>query len=192
MLSGCAAPLIASQDKDIAAKDFLPPKDKSSLYIYRNESFGGAVGMAVTLNGKGLGETGAKTFFRINLPAGNFTVGSHAENYSDTQLTTEVGKNYFVWQEVKMGIWKARSELKQVDDKTGKAGVLESKLVTSLISDDDFFGSEASSSAKAIPSTGKEGSATSQKLRDLQSMLKDNLITEADYQKKKQQILEGM
>ncbi|WP_156400810.1 hypothetical protein [Pseudomonas sp. Root329] len=41
----------------------------------------------------------------------------------------EAGKNYVVWQEVKVGFIKARNNLQVVDDKTGRAGVAESKLI---------------------------------------------------------------
>ena len=39
------------------------------------------------------------------------------------------GKNYYVWQEVKMGLLMARSKLSQVSEEEGKQGVMESKLV---------------------------------------------------------------
>ena len=192
MFGGCASPIIATADKDVAAKDFVPPHNKASLYIYRDENFGMLYGMAITVNGKGIGETGAKSYFRLNLPAGTYTVGSHAENYTDTQVAMEAGKNYFVWQEVKFGIWLPRSELRQVDEKTGKAGVLGSRLITPLISDEDIVGVNSSPDVKATQIVVRDGTSASQKLKDLQNMLKDNLITDSDYQKKKQQILDGM
>jgi hypothetical protein len=39
------------------------------------------------------------------------------------------GKNYFVWQEVKMGMWAARSALQEVDEKTGRDAIKECKLI---------------------------------------------------------------
>ena len=41
------------------------------------------------------------------------------------------GKNYFVWQEVKMGIFYAGSMLQQVTEDVGRVGVMESKLLSS-------------------------------------------------------------
>ena len=144
--------------------------------------------MAVTVNGKAIGETGAKTYFRLDVPAGAYTIGSHAENYSDTQVAAESGRNYFVWQEVKMGIWKARSELKQVDEKTGRTGVLESKLLTSLVPNDDLVALDK----KTVTSGGGGVRTASENLKELQNMIKENLISEAEYQTKKQKILDGM
>jgi len=42
---------------------------------------------------------------------------------------TEAGKNYYVWQEVKMGLLMARSKLSQVSEEEDKQGGMESKQV---------------------------------------------------------------
>lgn len=136
LLVGCAAPNKSSPERDAAAKDFLPTKDKASLYIYRNELMGGAVGMPVRVNGQAIGETGAKTFFRLDLASGMYVIASEAENTTEFPLTVIKGNNYFLWQEVRMGIWKARTALRPVDEKTGKEGVLESVLLSPLVSDE--------------------------------------------------------
>ena len=191
LLSGCASVPMASLDQDTKAKDFSPIPNKASLYIYRNESFGAAIPMTVTVNGKALGQTAAQTYFRLNLNPGKYAVESHAENVSTLPLTTEAGKNYFVWQEVKMGMWMARSLLQQTDETTGRAGVMESKLIASSVSESDIFPLDAqpiSSPTLSPPSAD----ATSQKLRELQSLRKDGIITEDEFQKKKAQLLEKL
>ena len=139
ILVGCATPNLASVEKDGIAKTFLPTDGKASLYIYRNELFGAAAPIPVLVNGKSLGETGARTYFKISIPAGDHTITGQAENLSIAKISTEAGKNYFVWQEIKMGMWKARNQLKQVVDSIGRAGVLESKLLLSLTSDHAFY-----------------------------------------------------
>lgn len=135
-LVGCAAPMKAAPEKDSAAKSFVPAKNKSSLYVFRNENYGGAVGMPISINGTGIGETAAKTFFRLDLEPGYYLVTSTAENTSELALTLTEGRNHFVWQEVRMGIWKARTALSQVDEKTGRDGVLESVLLTPSASEE--------------------------------------------------------
>lgn len=124
-LVGCSSLPRAPIEQDAAAKSFTTDEGKANLYIYRNEQFGGAVEMDVLVNNKPLGKTGPKTYFALSVPPGQYTVMSKAEN--DSTLTVDVagGKNYFVWQEVKMGVWYARSLLQLVDDDKGKAGVLE-------------------------------------------------------------------
>ncbi|MHB1198622.1 MAG: hypothetical protein ACYCZ6_03515 [Polaromonas sp.] len=66
LLSGCASVPMASLDLDTKAKDFSPVPNKASLYIYRNESFGAAIPMTVSVNGKVLGQTAAQTYLRIS------------------------------------------------------------------------------------------------------------------------------
>lgn len=191
LLTGCASVPMAPLDQDSKAKDFSPIPNKASLYIYRNESFGAAIPMTVSVNGKALGQTAAQTYFRLNLTPGKYNVESHAENVSNLPLTTEAGKNYFVWQEVKMGMWMARSLLQQTDETTGRAGVMESKLIASTISESDLTPLDAqSSSSPALSAPSND--TTSQKLRELQSLRKDGVITEDEFQKKKTQLLEKL
>jgi hypothetical protein len=127
--TGCASVQMASTEHDTAAKSFATKPDKANLYIYRNESMGAAVKMGVTLDGRTLGDTAAKTYFKVEVTPGEHTLISKAENDSVLSVKAEPGKNYFVWQEVKMGILYARSSLQLVDDSTGKTGVQECKLI---------------------------------------------------------------
>lgn len=191
LLAGCASVPMAPMDQDAKAKEFLSAPGKASVYIYRNETMGAAIPMTVTVNGKALGQTAAQTYFRLNVMPGKYNVESHAENVSSLPLSVEPGKNYFVWQEVKMGMWMARSLLQQVDDKTGRAGVMESKLVAAVVADNDLAPLDAQEAKSALPA-GATSESVSQKLRELQSLRKDGVITEDEFQKKKQQLLEKL
>ncbi len=181
MLSGCASVPMASLEQDTKAKEFVPAQSRAALYIYRNENFGGAIPMSVSLNGKALGQTAAKTYFLVSVPPGKYTVESQAENVSNLSLTAEAGKNYFVWQEVKMGMWMARSLLQQVDEAAGRAGVAESKLIATSVTENDL-----------LPPGQVPANDSAQKLRDLQNLRKDNVITEEEFQKKRQELLEKL
>ncbi len=44
-------------------------------------------------------------------------------------LLGKAGEIYYVWQEVKMGVFAVGSKLHLVDEEKGQAGVKESKLV---------------------------------------------------------------
>jgi hypothetical protein len=122
---------MASLEQDSRAKSFLAPPDKSSIYVYRTESFGGAIPITVALNGKVAGQTGPQTFFLWEVDPGPYEVSAIAENTSAITLDAEAGKVYFIWQEVKMGLWMARSQLQRVDDETGRKGVTECKRAQS-------------------------------------------------------------
>jgi hypothetical protein len=130
-LGGCASVPMASLDDDTRGKSFSVRPDKSSIYLYRNESLGGAIPMTVALDGKVAGQTGPQTYFMWEVDPGAHEIASHAENIVTIKLTTEAGKTYFVWQEVKMGLWMARSALQQVDEETGRKGVAECKRAQS-------------------------------------------------------------
>ena len=127
-VTGCASVPMASPERDSQAKTFSVKPDKSNIYVYRNESMGGAVKLPVVLDGKIVGDTAAKTFMLLEVNPGKHQLVSKGETDSTLELLTQPSKNYFVWQEVKMGMWAASSLLQKVDEATGKAGVAECKL----------------------------------------------------------------
>lgn len=131
LVSGCASVPMVSMEEDAKAKAFSVPADMSSIYLYRNESFGGAIPLTVALDGKVAGQTGPKTYFLWNVAPGAHELSSMSENTSTLKLNTEAGKAYYVWQEVKMGMWTARSLLQEVDADTGRKGVAECKRAQS-------------------------------------------------------------
>jgi uncharacterized protein YceK len=133
VLSGCATVQMAQPHEDSKAKTFVTKNDRANIYIYRNELFGAAIQMDTVVNNKPLGKTGPKTFFMVDVPPGKHTVVSKAENDATLVVEAEAGKNYFIWQEVKMGLLFARSHLQLVDESKGKAGVNECSLIDSKV-----------------------------------------------------------
>ncbi|MDH5612990.1 MAG: DUF2846 domain-containing protein [Gammaproteobacteria bacterium] len=130
-LVGCASVPMGDPAQDTALKNFEAPQNKAGLYIYRNESIGGAVKMDVEIDGEVIGETVAKTYFYKEVTPGKHTVTSKAENTDSLEIDVNVGTLTYIWQEVKMGILYARTRLHLVDEATGRKGVLESKLAMS-------------------------------------------------------------
>jgi hypothetical protein len=127
-LVGCATVPMGDIKQDSALKAFQAKPDVAGLYIYRNESFGGAIRMDVEIDGMPVGQTVAKTYlFRAVVP-GKHTVTSKSENTDSLEFDAVAGKLYYVWQEVKMGILFARTQLHLVGDEEGKKGVLETQL----------------------------------------------------------------
>lgn len=185
LLSGCATAPMASIERDRQAKMFVVKSELSNIYVYRNESFGGAVKIDVELDGKPVGYTVAKSYLMLEVPPGKHTLISKAENDSVLDMITEAGKANFVWQEVKMGVWYARNKLQLVDETIGKAGVAECKLIESA---QQVFAPVLTNMNPETPTQINE--STSQKLRELQALVKDGLITEDEFQTKKKQLLE--
>ncbi len=133
LISGCASVPMASLDADKEAKKFTTSSDKSNIYLYRNESMGGAIAMTVSLDGRMAGKTGAKTYFLWSVDPGSHEIASYTENTAKITLNTKAGKNYYVWQEVKMGMFAPRSQLHEMDSEKGQKGVKECKRANSDI-----------------------------------------------------------
>jgi hypothetical protein len=190
-LTGCASVPMASLDLDAKAKDFAPLPNKGSVFIYRNESFGAAIPVAVSVNGRTLGQTASMTYFRLNIKPGRYIVSSHAENVSEVGLDVETGKSYFVWQEMKMGLWTARTNLQQVDEDKGRAGVSESKLIASSISERDIEAT-VSAAASNTPSLPTGDLTASKKLRELQDLKREGVITDEEFEAKKKQLIDKL
>lgn len=131
LVTGCASVPMASEAEDGAAKAFAVKLDRANVYVYRNETFGAAIPMTVSINGRVAGQTGPQTYFMWEVEPGLHEISSHAETVSTIQLNAQAGKSYYVWQEVKMGVFMARSLLQQVDEETGRKGVLECKRAQS-------------------------------------------------------------
>ena len=127
---GCASINKAPASADAESKQFKPNANTSQVYVYRNETLGAALSMPVTVDGKLAGNTGANSFFKFDLPAGEHTITSQGDKSSLT-ITTVLGKLYYVWQEVKMGILSGGSKLQIVPEEVGKKGVAESTQIQS-------------------------------------------------------------
>lgn len=131
-LHGCASVPMGDPVTDSEMKRFGTLPDMSRIYVYRNETMGAAIKMTVMVDGRVIGATAAHTYLVADVPAGDHTIGSDAENLTMLKVNTQAGKNVYVWQEVKMGFGYARSQLHLVPETEGKEGVLETKLVGSL------------------------------------------------------------
>lgn len=130
--SGCTPKMIkASIEQDKIAKEFKTNSEKSNIYICRNEHFGSAINMPVTFDGKFIGKTEGRSYFYLTVKPGKHSIMSLTENVQTLLLNTEKNKNYFVWQEVKMGMWEADSKLHKVDQshEYGKKCVLDTQML---------------------------------------------------------------
>jgi hypothetical protein len=127
LLSGCMTVPKASPDDDARAKTFAVRPDKANIYLYRNEFTGHPFPFAVALDGKFAGETAMNTYFMWEVDPGLHEIVTQADEYVEKlKVNAEAGRNYFVWQEVKIGMTRPRPALQLVDDQTGRKGVSES------------------------------------------------------------------
>lgn len=129
VLQGCASVAMAPDQEDQRAKQFKPAGGKAGIYVYRNETLGAALKKSVTINGRMAGETAADTYFWFEVKPATYKIVS--DNNLDNTITIHAvaGKNYFIWQEMKMGFLVGGTQLSVVDEQTGRNGVLECKLI---------------------------------------------------------------
>lgn len=130
-ISGCASVPMGDPKQDAALKAFNVAKDKAGIYVYRNESMGAAVKMDVSIDGRAIGQTAAKTYFYKEVTPGKHTISSSAENTDTLEVDAKPGTLTFIWQEVKMGLLYARNKLHLVSEAEGKKGVQETTLAAS-------------------------------------------------------------
>ncbi len=128
LATACASVPMASLEADRSAKEFRTTPGKSNLYVFRDESIGGAVKMTVLLDGRLLGDTAAKTFLITSVAPGLHAIVSKTENDARVDFTAVPGKNVYVWQEVKMGVWAARSDLHLIDEEVAKGRIAACSL----------------------------------------------------------------
>lgn len=123
---GCASVPMESKDTSSKAKTFaVPPEGKSGIYIYRNSSVGGALKKDVVVDGKCVGETAPDVFF-YEVVDGNaeHKLSTESEfSANDLVLKTEGGKNYFVRQYIKLGVFVGGAGLEVVPEQQGKKDI---------------------------------------------------------------------
>lgn len=129
-VGGCAKVPMAPPEEDMALKEFKPPQaDQSGIYIYRNCFVGAALKKTVYLDQKAIGESAEDVYFYTTTTPGSHVLSTESEfSPNDLQIDTEGGKNYFVEQYIKMGVFVGGANLRLVDEETGKKAVLECSL----------------------------------------------------------------
>lgn len=131
LFGGCASVPLEDANKSDAAKKFNPPADgKSGLYIYRQGSFGGALKKDVWIDGECVGETAPNVFFYEEVQGNEEHKISTESEFSpnDLQVKTDNGKNYFIQQYIKLGVFVGGAGLKLVNEEEGKETVQKLKM----------------------------------------------------------------
>lgn len=128
LATGCTSVPMESKERSELAKQFNSPSEgKAGLYVYRSGSFGGALKKDVWVNGKCIGETAPNMFFYKEIEGNTEHKVSTESEFSpnDLLVKTESGKNYFVSQYIKMGVFVGGAGLELVDEEKGKKQVSE-------------------------------------------------------------------
>lgn len=94
------------------------PSDKALVYVMRTTIIGYKIHSKLAVDGKWMGTNRGKTYFFLTLDPGEFC--SESENQDAIAFTVEPGKTYYLQQQVKAGMWKARTKLALLDEAKGR------------------------------------------------------------------------
>ena len=124
--SGCSSVPLQLKQVSQKAKNFSKPSDgNAGLYVYRDSSFGAALKKDVWIDGKCLGETAPYIFFYKDVKGNAVHILSTESEFSpnDLSLKTESGKNYFVRQYIKIGVFVGGAGLEVIAEKEAKEAI---------------------------------------------------------------------
>ncbi|PAV49473.1 hypothetical protein CK486_01500 [Pseudomonas sp. HAR-UPW-AIA-41] len=130
LLSGCASVPMESPEQDKALKAFpAPAQDKAGLYIFRDSSLGPVLKKTVKIDDQTIGETAINTYLYREITPGQHVLATESEFGDNTLvLNAEAGKNHFVRQYIKIGLFVGGANLEQVSEAEGRKGVSETEL----------------------------------------------------------------
>ncbi len=105
-----------------------PPTDKALIYVMRTSMLGYKIDSKVAVDGKWMGVNRGKTYFYFTVEPGERYFCSESENQDYLALNVEAGKTYYLQQQVEMGVWKARTNLRVMTEEHGKKKLEEVHL----------------------------------------------------------------
>lgn len=125
-LGGCASVPMESINESNQAKQFNPPSNENSgLYIYRDSFVGQALKKDIWIDGKCIGESAPDTFFYEEVAGDKEHKISTESEFSpnDLVIQTDGGKNYFIRQYIKLGVFVGGAGLESINNEDGMKAV---------------------------------------------------------------------
>ena len=122
-LSNCASTqqFVPLPDQSVKVED----PSKGRIYVMRPTSFGAAISMGVSDDGRQIGSTGPKGYLCWETAPGKSVISSKAESTSAVNVAVRPGEVTYVFQHIRMGLVMARNSMEIVDAAEG-AKVLKS------------------------------------------------------------------
>lgn len=133
LFTGCASVQMESKEASQKAKQFAKPSaGNAGLYIYRDSFVGKALKKDIWVDGKCIGESAPDVFFKTEV-AGNkeHKISTESEfSPNDLSLFTEEGRNYFIRQYIKLGVFVGGAGLELIEEEKGKTAVAKLEMAT--------------------------------------------------------------
>lgn len=101
--AGCASTPQATAERDAEAKQFASNPGSSTLYVYRTDFGSSDSDSVLWIDGKLIGATLPRTFFRVNVDPGHHTLNGAGNDVGKVVLETRPGEIYFVSLSVSAG-----------------------------------------------------------------------------------------
>jgi len=120
---------LASNEEDLALRNFATKADKAGIYVYRNEEPGKA--RPLLIDGKTIGTTYPKTYVFFEVSPGKHVVEMNSPGAHDkVEVEADAGKLYFIWQQAELlrPVYLVKFSLHRASDEDGRKGVLETHL----------------------------------------------------------------
>lgn len=131
LLSGCASVEMASKADSAKAKEFNPPSQgNAGVYIYRDSFVGKALKKDIWIDAKCVGESAPDVFFYTEVEGEKtHKVDTQSEFSPNTlELMFESGKNYFIRQFIKIGVFVGGAGVEQISEEQGKKDVAKLEM----------------------------------------------------------------
>ncbi|GLR63188.1 DUF2846 domain-containing protein [Marinospirillum insulare] len=137
LVTGCASVPMASPEESAQAKEFNPPPEGASgIYVFRKDSpVGAALKKHIWINDECLGPTAKGVFFYHEVKVDKEIKISTESEFSPNHLTinAEAGKNYYLEQYIKIGVFVGGANLKKHTTENGIKEVSELNLAKKAI-----------------------------------------------------------
>lgn len=126
LCTGCATVPMESKDVSTKYKTFNPPSSgNAGLFIYRGAGVGTALKKDIWVDGKCIGESAPHVFFYDEVTGTQEHKISTESEFSPNELIlkTEAGKNYFLKQYIKIGVFVGGANIEVVSEDEGKKAI---------------------------------------------------------------------
>jgi hypothetical protein len=119
LLAGCASTPEATLERDAEAKQFIARPDAATIYVYRDDFTVDDMGMQDTtlyVDGRLIGATLPKTFFRFDVRAGEHLLHGYGYDQGTLKVGAQSGEIVFI----RLNVANGTSRFTRVSPETGK------------------------------------------------------------------------
>ncbi len=132
--SGCATVPLEAPEVSAKAKEFAtPPADKAGLYIYRSSFVGQSLKKDIWVDGICVGQSANNIFFYHEVSGDKeHTIATESEfSPNGLKITTRGSTNYFIEQDINMGLFVGGADLELIDPEIAKKDIVKLDMALS-------------------------------------------------------------